>query len=73
MVDGLGRIANAFESRIENADAKVKRLVESLKEQNADDDHKFVGNELKKMEFSISDRISLLYLLIRQNCTCSRR
>ncbi|KAL6282221.1 hypothetical protein ACE6H2_013150 [Prunus campanulata] len=62
MVDGLGRIANAFESMMENSDAKVQRLVESLKEQNADDDLKFVGDELKKMEFSISDRISLLTL-----------
>ncbi|CAL9002491.1 unnamed protein product [Prunus brigantina] len=62
MVDGLGRIANAFESMMEDSDAKVQRLVESLKEQNADDDLKFVGDELKKMEFSISDRISLLTL-----------
>ena len=62
MVDGLGRIANAFENMMENSDAKVQRLVESLKEQNADDDHKFVGDELKKMAFSISDRISLLTL-----------
>ncbi|KAH0993397.1 hypothetical protein GBA52_004880 [Prunus armeniaca] len=62
MVDGLGRIANAFESMMENSDTKVQRLVESLKEQNVDDDHKFVGDELKKMKFSISDRISLLTL-----------
>ncbi|PQP99602.1 hypothetical protein Pyn_11435 [Prunus yedoensis var. nudiflora] len=62
MVDGLGRIANAFESMMENSDAKKQRLVESLKEHNADDDHKFVGDEIKKMEFSVSYRISVLTL-----------
>ncbi|KAM1022964.1 hypothetical protein EV2_044958 [Malus domestica] len=57
---------------VEGHDSKMHQMADGLKEQGENDDHKFEGQELKEMGFSIRDRITLPCLRIWQKCVCSR-